>query len=339
MGENEYSCKNDFDLIVMESNLYNPFVNLALEEYLLQNVSGKNLILFLWQNKRSIIIGRNQNPYFECNFDVIKRFNIKIARRTTGGGAVYHDLGNLNYSIIQCSNFFSKAFNYKKILNAIRWYGFDANIDGRNDIIVDNAKVSGTAFLQGRKASLQHGCILVSSNLEMMNKCLKVNPDKLIGKRINSVKSRVKNLVDINPNIQIEDMKKKIIASFRSSCSHFEIQDIKRIEDSKGFKLLLQKYQSNQWNIGNQVDMTFTLHRRFGWGDLTFVINTDGLIIKDVGVYSDSLETDIFKNIQEAIIYSRFKKDDIINRIQRIHGSKEIVEDICNIIAEEKQIL
>lgn len=324
---------------VVISKEYDPFSNLAIEEYLFKKISENEVILFLWQNNNSVIIGRNQNPYFECNMDVIKKYNIQIVRRITGGGAVYHDLGNLNYSVIQKNKIFSKEAICEKILMAINHFGYEAILDGRNDIVINKRKISGTAFLERNDRFLHHGCILVSADLKKMTECLNVNSNKLSGKRIDSISARVTNLADLNSAVRIDDLKKSIIVTFKTDISTMEMLDFSLDMRSEEFESILQRYKSPQWNLGNGKEMTITLYDRFAWGDIRLAIKTDGISILDSEIYSDSLEIDIFRNLRLSLLNSKFQKIDIIDSIKNISGNEEILRDICNMICKEPQIL
>jgi len=339
MGGNKKLSEDKLHIVISTSN--NPYVNLAVEELLLGKITEKEPILYLWQNAKSVIIGRNQNPCFECNFDAIKKNDVKIVRRMTGGGAVYHDMGNLNYSFVWQGNACSKEFIYNRILAAINMYVHDAALDGRNDIVINGMKVSGTAFLERNGKHIQHGCILISTDLVKMSECLSVNPDKLSGKRIDSVRSRVANLVELNSAVTIEKIRKSIIDSFKVCFSDVKNEPCTFIIQDPHFDHILEKYKSDEWNYGNKGNksaMTVALHHRFSWGDIDLTIKTDGITVLEAEVYSDSLEAGVFELVREELLTCKFEKADITNHIQQIDGDKDILKDICNMIVKETQI-
>ena len=196
----------------IETYSTNPYYNLALEQYILENRTDDDYLM-LWQNDNTIVIGRNQNTYAEINADAVVRYKVNVVRRGTGGGAVYHDLGNLNYSFItreaDAEKIAFEKFVYP-IIKALRKLGLNAETSGRNDIIIDGCKVSGVAqrYYQGRV--LHHGTLLYNENLDMANEVLHVDPDKIKAKGVKSVRSRIGNIREL---LSIALIKNEIEAS------------------------------------------------------------------------------------------------------------------------------
>ena len=184
----------------------NPYHNLAVEEYLFRN--GEDVII-LWQNEPTVVIGKNQNAYRELNLDYIKEKGIKIARRITGGGAVYHDLGNLNFSFIS-KNSASNEIDFKSytepIIEALSKMGVKAELSGRNDILVDGRKISGNAQYNSEGKVLHHGTLLFSADFSVLSEALHVDEEKIRSKSIKSYRSRVANIKEFtNENYTLED--------------------------------------------------------------------------------------------------------------------------------------
>lgn len=214
---------------------------------------------------------------------------------------------------------------------------------GRNDITVNNRKISGTAFYYNANIVYQHGCILVNTDLEKMYHCLQIKNDKIIGKAIESVKTRTINLSDINPSITIECLEHYIIKYASKHFENHEVRSIKNIYNDNIYKALFEKYRSFEWNMGNHIEMKMDLYRRFLWGDCSIFFEIESGIIKKVGIYTDSLETKVFGQIEDALRGVLFKKEKILNSISNIQMNenecKIICEDICNLIEAELNTL
>ena len=202
-------------ITIIESNTTNPFFNLAYEEYLLDKLSKNEIIFFLYQNESSVIIGKHQNPWKECRVGTCQIENISIARRITGGGTVYHDLGNLNYSFIMDRKMFDLKKQFEVILNALKSIGLHPVYSSHHDILLDENKISGNAFLYRKKSIVHHGTLLVSCDLEKMSFILTPENKKFATSAVSSISSKVVNLNKYKPLINVSKMKLELIKSFR----------------------------------------------------------------------------------------------------------------------------
>ena len=188
-----------------------PYYNLALERSLFDFVDEDTVILYLWQNSHTIVIGKNQNAYAECKVDEFIGVGGTLARRPSGGGAVYHDLGNLNFSII-CKESIAKEHTYQRIVKeALSYFGIVSEFNGRNDLTVDDKKFSGNAFYVKDDVLCQHGTILINSDFKELSKYLTPDISKLERNHVKSVESRVVNLSEISDKITVESMKEAMI--------------------------------------------------------------------------------------------------------------------------------
>ena len=188
-----------------------PYYNLALERSLFDFVDEDTMILYLWQNSHTIVIGKNQNAYAECKVDEVINAGGTLARRPSGGGAVYHDLGNLNFSII-CKESIAKEHTYQRIVKeALSYFGIVSEFNGRNDLTVDDKKFSGNAFYVKDDVLCQHGTILINSDFKELSKYLTPDISKLERNHVKSVESRVVNLSEISDQITVESMKEAMI--------------------------------------------------------------------------------------------------------------------------------
>ncbi|HML45867.1 MAG TPA: lipoate--protein ligase family protein, partial [Clostridia bacterium] len=193
--------------IIVQRESNDPAWNLALEQTLLETVQED--LFLLWQNGPSVIVGRNQNARAEVDESLVEALGLPVVRRMTGGGAVYHDLGNLNFSYIECragGHFGDFARYTKPVLEALRQLGIDAELGGRNDLLVDGRKISGNAQCLWRGRMLHHGTLLFDADLTVLGRVLRPDPAKLAGKGVASVRSRVTNLRAVCPGLTLDQL-------------------------------------------------------------------------------------------------------------------------------------
>ena len=252
---------NEACIIVAEEQ--NIWKNLAFETCLLEYASQKTencditlAILYFWENDNAIVIGKHQNPYKECDINFVEKNNIKIARRITGGGAVYHDIGNINYSFILSKNIYAKEKTFQIIINAFKNLGINVELSERNDILLQGKKFSGNAFYQTKNVSLHHGTILVNSNSEIIEKCLTPNKNNCKLKSVASVKSEIINIRYLYPKITLKQIKEKIIEEFLKTFT--KNKKANKIVDINQKRLaeLIKKYSSPEWIFGSYFEET-----------------------------------------------------------------------------------
>lgn len=325
--------KEIYSIVTTEDNV---FRNLAYETELMNYVSEKFeqehktiAILFLWQNDNTIVIGKHQNPYRECNLDFVKSNNIKIARRITGGGAVYHDKGNLNFSFIQTKDIYDKNLNFQIIKNALNDLGIVAEVSGRNDILVNGKKFSGNAFYETKNCGLHHGTILINSSGEIISKCLTPNEYKLKSKGVKSVKSRVINLKEVAPNVTIEEIKASIKNNFEKEfgkCSGMIGIDSEKL--AKTF----EKYSSHDWVFNDYIDNAIELHENFSWGEITIKLLVKDNKIENLNIISDSMKPELIDEILQKLKGCALIKTDI-EEIFKCYGDEIVAKDIMQLIS------
>lgn len=220
-----------------------PYRNLATEQFLMKYVTEGVFILFLWQNDNTVVIGRNQDPYAECMVDELFKTGGHLARRRSGGGTVYHDLGNLNFSILTHKND-KKKISYQWLVGtALKKFGIDTEHNGRNDLICRGCKFSGNAVYEDEDCCCQHGTILVSLNIQRMSNLLTPNKGKLDRNHVSSVYSRVMNLCEMSSDITIESVREEILTVCGGSMLEYEQND-NEIDSLTDF------YASEEWLYG-----------------------------------------------------------------------------------------
>jgi lipoyltransferase and lipoate-protein ligase len=203
-------------MIYIRNDDHRPQFNLALEQYVFDNLTQFDEIFLLWINEPTIVVGKNQNTIEEINLDYVKEKNIHVVRRLSGGGAVYHDLGNLNYTIISEKGNRSTSFNFaaftQPVIEVLKKLGVKAEFTGRNDLTIDGKKFCGNAQYMKKNRILHHGAMLFNTDLNVLGKALKVSKDKIESKGVKSVRSRVTNIKDyVKDDITIEDFKQLLL--------------------------------------------------------------------------------------------------------------------------------
>lgn len=323
--------------IVITSNL-DPWRNLAMEEYLLDNVKPRECILYLWQNQNTVVIGKNQNAWKECRTDLLKKEGGKLARRSSGGGAVFHDTGNLNFSFLVDRKFYDVHKQLKVILKAVEDLGIKAVFSGRNDLTVEDRKFSGNAFCFRKNSALHHGTILISADMEKMTRYLQVSADKIRSKGIDSVRSRVVNLNEYNQRLDIETMIDALIHSFNDiygDTSHI-IKDEEGIDQSI-LNDLYSKYRSWEWRFGESPKFDIELDTRFTWGGIQLGLKlTQGRIAKAF-VYSDAMDEAFIEIIPTILKGSLFNSKEMSQALlnsdlgqDRAHMARDIANWLEN---------
>ena len=291
-------------VLFFRSDCLDAYKNIALEYRFVKVCPHDAVIVYVWQNDHSVIIGKNQNAFGEVNLDLLLADGGKVVRRFTGGGAVYHDIKNLNFSFVASKENYSVEKDFKVIKRALEPFGVNAEISGRNDLTVDGKKFSGNAFLTEDGICLHHGTILIDTDVTKMQKYLTVNKEKLAAKGVKSVASRVVNLATICPDLTAE----KVAESIRDVCG--KVFDAKCVEMNPdeypwdGQEDTEKLLRSNEWTLGRVADKNYVCRsKRFDWGttQVAFVKDGDG-VLTDLLVFSDSLDTEICKRAQEFFI-------------------------------------
>ena len=275
-------------MLLINNTNTNAYFNLAMEEYFLKNTNED--IFLLWQNENSIIVGKNQNTLSEINYDYVKENNIKVVRRLSGGGAVFHDLGNINFTFISCNdNSFS---DFKKftmpIVDALKELNVHTEFSGRNDLLIDGQKFSGNAQYNYKNKVMHHGTLLFSSEINNLSNALKVKPSKFQGKSVKSVKSRVTNISShLDKKMTVLEFKDYLMdfINKRDENSHFYELNYKDIESIN--KLVEEKYSTWEWNFGYSPKYSLNNELKYPGGNVEFSLDVHDGLIKDIKFFGD----------------------------------------------------
>ncbi|WP_372743992.1 lipoate--protein ligase [Lutibacter sp.] len=300
----------------------NPKLNLALEEYALRNFDASTDYLLFYINESSIIIGRNQNTLEEINQEYITEKNIHVVRRISGGGAVYHDLGNLNFSFI--TNHDGKSIsNFKKftepVIRVLNTMGVAAELKGRNDILVNEKKISGTAQFSTGKRMISHGTLLFNTDMSEVSKALQVKMSKIQSKGHKSVRSRVANISEfLNTPISMESFKNQLLTGLYEAREHFEIYKLTEAEWKAVHELKAEKYDLWDWNFGNSPKFNIQRNKRFSIGEIDLRIFVEKGLISDFKIFGDFFGRQPVSDIEELLIGVPYDKTEISNKLSTI---------------------
>lgn len=278
---------------IIRTRTLDPWWNLAVEEYLLDRVEPGQCILYLWQNENTIVIGRNQNPWKECKTELFESEGGKLARRLSGGGAVFHDIGNLNFTFIASREVYDLEKQVRVILDAVNNLGIKAEMNGRNDLTADGRKFSGNAFCFRKNGAYHHGTVLISADFGKLSKYLQVSQEKMKSKGIQSVQSRVINLSELQPTLTIDIMADALIASFRSAYDCTAPVE-NAIKDGNAGRAVLEelycKYSSWVWRYGEAPNFDVDLETRFPWGGVEIGFKLENGLVREASVFSDAMD-------------------------------------------------
>ncbi len=280
-------------LQIVISNQYNPFLNRAVEQHLTDNQEENTVTMYLWKNQQTVVIGYNQNPYSECNVQQLLDEGGYLMRRGTGGGAVYHDLGNINFSFVTDKKLYDVKKQLSVIQDALLSYGLTTEISGRNDLTCEGRKFSGNAFAKGKQNDLHHGTILIKTDSAMMQRYLIVDKAKLMKNGVKSVASRVINLSELVPELTSENIKQPLIASFEKVYGDkAEVLDFDTLININEVQAFMSEISSRDFLFGRWEQFKTSKKARFPWGGVEIALQIDeaNAIIKYVQIASDSLE-------------------------------------------------
>lgn len=292
-------------------NILDPRINLAIEEYALMHLDLERPYLLFYINEPSIIIGRNQNTVEEIHVDVCRERGIHVVRRLSGGGAVYHDTGNLNFSFITKDD--GESFlNFRKftepVIEALHQLGVQAELTGRNDIQVGEKKISGNAQYASKGRMFSHGTLLFHANLKDVAEVLQVKADKFESKSTKSVRSRVANISDfLKETMTIEEFKQHLLHHIFGGG---EIPQYRLTEsDWKGIKEISQKRYANwDWNFGRSPRFNVQNRKRFPIGTIDVRLQVEKGIIRECSIFGDFFGVKDVKEIEERLTGRRYDR-------------------------------
>lgn len=319
---------------VLFSDTYNPWFNLATENWIFRDMDPETAVLFLWRNQETVVIGRFQNPWIECNTKKMEEDNVLLTRRQSGGGAVFHDLGNTNFTFLNGKAAYDKARNNSIITKAIAKYDINAYASGRNDILVDGSdgarKISGSAFKENQDRCFHHGTLLINANLSRLAEYLRPDEKKLVSKGIKSVRARVANLTDFNPSVTHDGLCQHVVHSFfdhyQNECEieHLDHDWLKSIAPLNDYYEQLKDWK---WRFGETPKFNHQLAARFDWGGMEFHLDVHKGLVTDCAIFSDSLHPEMIEALAAAFKGSQYTNDGVESVIAKVGNDLPMIRD------------
>lgn len=308
------------------SNSIDPYYNLALEQVLFNNVDDDALILYLWQNQNAVVIGRNQNAYSECRTELLKEDGCLLVRRTSGGGAVFHDLGNLNFTFICSSENLDIQKHMQVIREACRLANIEAEISGRNDILADGKKFSGNAFYNSKGRSYHHGTILINSDIERLSRYLTPPKAKLETKGVKSVRARVINLSELVPSLTCDTMKGYLFSA-AEDVYNISPEFIDEMRDEQ-ISDLYDHFRDPEYIYGLSIPFNASCKGQSCFGNIELKLCVKNGYITDLVLFTDSLDPEMPDVLRETLISVPFDLSSIssalLNSFDKVYAESII---------------
>lgn len=322
-------------LCVLRTDTTDPHYNLALEEMLLNTVDADTCILYLWQNRHTVVIGRNQNPWLECRTQQLEEDGGFLARRLSGGGAVYHDLGNLNFTFLVRKENYDLPRQLSVIARACQNLGIPAEISGRNDLTADGRKFSGNAFYEHQGHAYHHGTLLVNVDMEQMGRYLSPSPAKLQAKGVTSVRSRVVNLKELQPELTIPEMTAAMEDAFSQVYGlPAEPMDASGLNGDQLYTLY-RKNASWEWLYGRKLPFTFQCAGKYSWGEVTIQLKAEEGVVREAAVYTDAMDGGFASLLENAFAGCPFHTEALCRAAASLAWDKTVREDLCTLLKEQ----
>ncbi|MBT2684320.1 lipoate--protein ligase [Bacillus sp. ISL-37] len=309
-------------LFIDNKGITDPRINLAIEEYALKNLDIDETYLLFYINEPSIIIGKNQNTIEEINTEYVENNGIHVVRRLSGGGAVYHDLGNLNFSFITKDD--GESFhNFRKftepVVNALRKLGVDAELSGRNDLLAEGRKISGNAQFSTRGRMFSHGTLLFDSEIESVVSALNVKKDKIESKGIKSIRSRVANISEfLSEKVTIEQFRSLLLKNIFEGLDDIPEYVLTEQDWEKIHELSKERYQNWDWNYGKSPKFNLQHSHRFPVGQIDVRFEVNKGIIENCKIYGDFFGVGDVTEIEDNLTGIKYEKYQIASALEAV---------------------
>lgn len=310
-------------LFIDNQGITDPRINLAIEEYALKYLDINQTYLLFYINEPSIIIGKNQNTIEEINTDYVEKNGIHVVRRLSGGGAVYHDLGNLNFSFITKDDGDS-FLNFQKftepVIRALHKLGVPAELKGRNDIVVGERKISGNAQFATGGRMFSHGTLMFDSEIDNVVSALKVRKDKIESKGIKSIRSRVANISEfMEEKMTIEEFREVLLRSIFEGIDPIPEYKLTEEDWEKIHEISRSRYQKWEWNYGKSPKFNLQFSHRFPVGQIEFRLDVHKGIITDCKIFGDFFGIGDVEEIENRLKGIRYERNEIAKALEDVN--------------------
>lgn len=275
--------------------------NLANDEWFLDHFHPEDVLLHFYVNQNAVIIGKNQNPWRECDLAAMERDGVQLVRRVSGGGAVYHDAGNLNFSFITGAETYDVSRQLGVIGSALQSLGIPCEFTGRNDLTANGRKFSGNAFCARGPLRQHHGTLLIRADLTRLQRYLQVDPRKMQAKGVSSVRSRVCNLSEFDETLTVEQVREAVCKAFEAEYGPAAVLTAHPQADS-----YYDRQRSWDWRLGKTPAFDLELDPRFDWGGVQLLLTLKEGLVDSLEVYSDAMDPELAQKIRAALTGCRF---------------------------------
>ena len=311
-----------------------PYANLALEEQLLNALQPGQCILYLWQNENTVVIGRNQNAWKECRTSLLEAEGGRLARRLSGGGAVFHDLGNLNFTFLMGEEDYDLDRQLTVIETACRSLGIPVERSGRNDVLAQGQKFSGNAFFHRQGKAYHHGTLLVDVDMDKLSRYLSPSKAKLQAKGVESVRARVINLNTLCPGLSCSEMADRMEAAF-GMVYGLPVTGAAELASTADLAELRDRYASRDWLYGPRLPLSLECEDRFSWGGIQLQLQVESGLVAGVKVYSDEMDWQLPPTVEQALTGCEFSLPALCARIRAALPGDGRVEDLCALLSRQ----
>ena len=313
---------------------FDPYENLVIEKLLLDKVDPATCILYLWQNQNTVVIGRNQNAWAECRTSLLDQEGGKLARRLSGGGAVFHDLGNLNFTFLVRDEDYDVDRQLSVIQEACRLTGITAVKSGRNDLLAGERKFSGNAFYHHAGHAYHHGTLMVDVDKDKLSRYLSPPKAKLEAKGVASVRSREVNLSELSPGLTCEKMKQLMVSAFETVYGLPAEPVTISLAQRQTVRRTAELYGSWDYLYGAPLSFTFQCEERFSWGHILLQLQAKGGIITAAKVYSDAMDWSLAPALEQALTDCPFRLESMIAAVSVV-SDKTVLQDIRSLLQKQ----
>ena len=313
---------------VYDTSCTDPYRNIATEKYLLENVAPGSCILYLWQNAHTVVIGRNQNAWLECRTELLNQEGGHLTRRLSGGGAVYHDMGNLNFTFLVSDEDYDVDKQLSVIQAACKKLGIEAVKSGRNDLLAKGCKFSGNAFYHSQGKAYHHGTLLVSADMANLSRYLTPPKAKLEAKGVSSVRSRVTNLSALRPGLTCDSLKAPLWEAFGEVYGCIPQAFVLDNSAQKQIEADMEMLSSWDWLYGRQLPFTFACEEKFDWGHIRLQLQIEAGKVIHADIFSDAMDWHLPERVAEKLTGCRF----VSAELEQALSGDPVCEDILTLL-------
>lgn len=310
--------------------------NLAAEQYVFDALPRDRSYLMLWQNKNAVIVGKYQNTQAEIHAEYVKEHDIQVVRRLSGGGAVYHDLGNLNFTFLVRQEDYDVSRQLSVIELACKRAGIPVKRSGRNDLLAGGRKFSGNAFYKHEGKCYHHGTLMVAVDTARVERYLSPSKAKLQAKGVSSVRARVVNLTEYAPALTCGGLRRDLIDAFETvyqgAAALLTEQDL----DMAAVETLRSRNESWEWRFGKNLPMSFSCADKLDWGEVQISLQVEQGVVRGAQVFSDAMDWSLAPAIEQTLLGARFTQKALRERLLAAPLESNVRQDLIALLEEQE---